>query len=252
MSLITALLAKAMADRRGLPQEVSNRYLVTGYVLGAATSPVLTAVVTDQLAQRDAARLVTTPPGEPVVPRPAGGGQPLPTGNTVFVDDLTDTPATEEELQAVMPSEIAVKVEFVPSTEARAGIVLQQSLHGFVPAGTTIIFYIGKGTGKQAMPDVEEMKENDAKAVLTGAGFDMKNNLTVEERILNESNKALDGYVLVQEPNPAEPVDPATAKVTLYVGRFADGGSIEEFGAGKGRRPRAARAQVEQETEPTE
>jgi hypothetical protein len=68
MSIISAILAKVLADRKGLPPEVANRFLVTGYVVGSATSPILSAIVSERLTQQEADKLVTSAAQTPSTP----------------------------------------------------------------------------------------------------------------------------------------------------------------------------------------
>ena len=70
MSIITAVIAQAMARQRGLDQETAGRLMVTGYAVGSVASPLTSALVVNQLVQQEPLDRSPTgqTPGSPPVP----------------------------------------------------------------------------------------------------------------------------------------------------------------------------------------
>lgn len=111
MSIIGAILAKVLADRKGLPPEVANRFLVTGYVVGSATSPILSAIVSERLIQQEADKLLTQTTSIPLTP-PAVPQQPLPSTVVLLAENYVGKPY--EDTKTSLESQ-GIKVERLDS-----------------------------------------------------------------------------------------------------------------------------------------
>lgn len=225
MSIIGALLGKVMADRYALPPDAANRYMVTGYVLGATTSPLLGAVVVDQLARRDAASQPAAPAVQPV----AGARLQLPaaTSGRVWVQNLEGTVFQEAELQQLMPPEVTWTKQEVPVRHSRdIGKIFNQSHYGLVPTGTRITFYVGVAAGRVEVPNLVGKTLEAAQAMLTelkDKGMNFPEPI-VSELSLVETAKAQAGYVMGQEPKPGQGVlvEPEKTTLRLYVGLYEE------------------------------
>ena len=96
-----------------------------------------------------------------------------------------------------------------------AGIVVRQDPAGGAQAGngSTVTLFVSKGPREAQIPDVTSQPEDDARAALEAAGFEV----TVVDEETTDAN--VDGIVLSQDPPPGTAAEPGTT-VTIFVGRL--------------------------------
>lgn len=228
MSLYGAVLAKVFADRRGLPVEASNRLMVTGYALGSVASPVVAAVVADQLAQREA------PPPAAAQPQP----QPQPPGGILSEDyrgqqfeqvskRLTDAGILVRRIDIADPT---VPKEAIAQASIPVSAAFGQPFNMPLPAGVLILtgqeVLLAVNTAEQAvmLDNVEGLPVNEARRLLEANGFTVEVQMPQHpERWSEEQRRVLADKVLDQDPEGGQRIATGTT-VTLSRFRAADDG----------------------------
>jgi beta-lactam-binding protein with PASTA domain len=152
------------------------------------------------------------------------------------VEDFTDPPALERvtvpEAEARDVDEISAEIgdydlnvfEDAVTDYRPAGTVVDQDPGGGedVPRGRALRLAVSDGTGEPPeVPDVRGMSEEEARAVLEDAGYEV--GVTEEGRTVTlepgEEVPEDDGTVLDQQPTPGSPLEPGET-VDLLVGRY--------------------------------
>lgn len=183
MSIFGAVLAKVLADRKGLPPDISNRFLVTGYVVGSVASPLASAFVSERLAQQEADKLATaTPTSPPTTPppgQPPGTGQPPP-ATAVIAKDYRGKlySEVEKELKDQKIDVLSLSISDSNSNYGK-GMIIDQFKPDREPLeegtllipGDTVVFAVKSDEKLIDVPLVEGLTPEEAKKAIETKGF---------------------------------------------------------------------------------
>jgi PASTA domain len=174
MSIIGAILAKVLADRKGLPPDVANRFLVTGYVVGSATSPILSAIVSERLTQQEADKLLTPTTSTPSTP-PTVPGQPLPSTVVLLAENYVGKPYEDTkkslESQGIKVAQLVSKsdskydrgtiiAQFQPTGQQQSPFIMLEEGTLLIP-GATVVFAVKSNESQIEVPLFEGLKIKD-------------------------------------------------------------------------------------------
>ena len=220
---ISAILAREMARKRGVSGDSLNKIMVTGYALGSATSPLLGAIVTDQLAQREAVvQPAATTSVVSTAPSSSGNSQQLPdnpntTSNLpvpgvpgIRVDDFFGQPYQDAQ-QILSENKIEVRLQPVVDDKYGRNTVVDQRLltsEGLKPLpagmyvfpGDVVVLFVTVEGQKTEIPNVEGLLRAEARKELESKGFVYAEKEHDRANFTTEDLTKLKDKVLDQEP----------------------------------------------------
>jgi len=226
MSLITAVIAQALAKQRGLPPDATGRVVVTGFALGSVASPLASALVVNQLVEREQPPR-PAPSGTPQLPAPTP--LPLPEGPAgIKVGEFVGKPYAEFR-DTLVAAGVQVEVfQIKGSSQAKdtidsaqvswltnLGAGFQQLKAGdTLRAGDLVRLAISLGELARETPNVVGESAEKAQKKIEGAGLKF---VSQEEESVKGSELARLGAGLVLYQSPAagtHVADGATIVVT--------------------------------------
>lgn len=230
MSIFGAVLAKVLADRKGLPPDVSNRFLVTGYAIGSVTSPIISAVVSERLAQQEADKLATAP--TPISPTPSPGTEQPPAPTTAIRAENyrgRTYSEVEKELTDQNIKVIPLNVRTPKSDYGKGKIVDQYKLNRdpleegtlLIP-GDTVVFAVKSDEKQVEVPPVEGKTPEEAKKEIEAKGFifaqeeEVRAQKWLGDGIWAQMTEKSGAIVFDQEPE-AGSKEPVGSTVTVFV-----------------------------------
>jgi len=242
MSLITAVLAKAMADQRGLDSQTVGRLMVTGYALGSVATPLTSALVVNQMVQQEP----VSRPGTPQTPTPPIPALDPPKG--LIAGDYVGKPFDEISKTLADAGVVVQRIDVKGSTQPKDAVDKVQVRwqadldEGFQPlkagdilqAGDTVVLAVSLGqAGAQiAVPDVVGFKFEDAASSLVAFKIERREVFNEKwDRAFQESSA---GHVLSQAPAPGEKADKGAVILLTTVKPPAESGIVEARSFNKG------------------
>lgn len=239
MSIITAVIAQAMARQRGLDQETAGRLMVTGYAVGSVASPLTSALVVNQLVQQEPLDRSPTPQTPGSTPLPV---QAAPEG--LIAGDYVGKPF-DEVAKALLDAKVIVERIDVKGSSQGKGLIDKAQIQGdpgegFQPlaAGDILLpgdivklaVSLGVAQAQVAVPDVVGLRFGDAASGLAAFKIERRevSNDKWDQAFLDGSAN----HVLSQSPAPGEMA--AKGSVVLLTTVKAPGDSVAEGRSFKG------------------
>jgi hypothetical protein len=210
MSLITAVIAQAFARQRGLSPDATGRVVVTGYALGSVASPLASALVVNQLVEREQPPK-PAPSSTPQLPEPSPPVIEGPPG--IKVGEFVGKPYAE--FRAVLVAAgVQVEIYHVKGSDQAKDTIdsaqvssLTNLAAGFqkleagdtVRAGDLVRLAISLGELARTTPNVVGDSAEKAQKTIEGAGLKFASQ--EEESVKgSELSRLSAGIVLYQSP----------------------------------------------------